>query len=272
MGGLLKKRPKFKAPEYKLYEGDVYTKRQEANVDKYGDWIDNNWESAVTAPNIEDYYQYVKDVNKPAYDQFLEDYNTQANAIAARNYNRFGGLRNTPASYTQDIYNKQMNDLAVKGAASMLGQAQGMKNQDWANEMTALGNVYKMYQDAGSTTTGLGLYNNVIQNKQEDANTAIYNYNQRNPKPGVLDYITGVIGGSSTGAMEGFSATGSPWGAIGGAIAGGIGGAADTYSGTGNQYTQGLLGPFSAMNSLKSGIGGMNLGNKGGSLFGGLFN
>ena len=269
MGGFLKKKSKAEAPIIPIQQDNEYQARAKQNVGTYGNWVDANWENAVTAPNIESYYDYVKQVNEPAMNDFLESYNTQANKIASRNYNRFGGLTSTPALYTQDIYNKQMNDLATRQASQMLQDAYGMKNTDWANQLNALGTVYGMYNDAGNIATA---------KDQQDYNTAVQNYlnayqaneyNKQN-KTSALDYITNFIGGSSSGAMEGYSATGSPWGALGGGIAGGLGSLADTYSGTGNQYTSALLSPFSSMNSMKSSIGGLG-GNQLNTKVSGLF-
>ena len=257
----LSKKSKVKPIEYKEWEGNEYTDRARTNVGTYGDWIDKNWESAVTAPKIEDYYDYVKQVNEPAMNDFLQGYNTQSNALASRNYNRFGGLNSTPALYTQDMYNKQMNDLATRQASRMLQDAYGMKNTDWSNQLKALGTVYGMYDDAGKAINSMDIANWNIQNQNIANATNAENYNNAN-KSSFMDYFANILGGSSSGAMQGWQATGSPWGAIGGGIAGGIGGFADTYSGTGNQYTSALLSPFSSMNSMKSGMGGLNLNNK----------
>ena len=256
-----KKRSKVKPIEYEEWKGNEYTDRARENVGTYGDWISNNWENAVTAPKIEDYYDYVKQVNEPAMNDFLQSYNTQANALASRNYNRFGGLNSTPALYTQDMYNKQMNDLATRQASQMLQDAYGMKNTDWNNNLTALGTVYNMYNNAGQTINAMDIGNWNIRNQNIANATNAENYNNAN-KASVMDYISGIIGGSSTGAMQGWQATGSPWGAVGGGIAGGLGGFADAYSGTGNQYTNSLLSPFTSMSNMKSGMGGLNLNNK----------
>lgn len=262
----LSKKAKVKPIEYKEWGGNEYTDRAQKNVGTYGDWVNSNWENAVTAPKIEDYYDYVKQVNEPAMNDFLQGYNTQSNALAARNYNRFGGLNSTPALYTQDMYNKQMNDLATRQASQMLKDAYGMKNTDWSNNLTALNQVLGMYNQAGQTTTAKDLTNWNIQNQNIANATNAENYNNAH-KSSFMDYFTNILGGSATGAMQGFQSTGSPWGAIGGGIAGGLGGFADTYSGTGNQYTQGLLAPFSMGASMKSGMGGMNLGTKAGGIF-----
>lgn len=262
----LKKKAKVKPIEYKTWGGNEYTDRARQNVGTYGDWVDSNWENAVTAPKIEDYYDYVKQVNEPAMNDFLQSYNTQANKIASRNYNRFGGLTNTPALYTQDIYNKQMNDLATRKASQMLQDAYGMKNTDWSNNLTALNQVLGMYENAGKTINSMDLGNWAIENQNIANATNAENYNNAN-KSSFMDYFANIIGGSSTGAMQGFQATGSPWGAIGGGIAGSLGGFADTYSGTGNQYTQSLLAPFSMGANMKSSMGGgLNLGTKAGNI------
>ena len=273
MGGFLKKKAKAEAPIVPIRQQTEYEKRAGEDLGSYGDWVRNNWESSVTAPKLEDYYEYAETINKPAMNDFLEGYNTQANRLAARNYNRFGGLGSTPALYTQDMYNKQMNDMATRLAAQELADAYQMKNTDWNNQLTALGTVNNLYNQAGAIDTAYHqqAYDTAVKNylNAHQANE----YNKQN-QTSALDYITNFIGGSSSGAMQGYSATGSPWGALGGGIAGGLGSLADTYSGTGNQYTSALLSPFSSMNSMKSGLGGMAGGQGGnflGTKVGGLF-
>lgn len=274
MGGFLKKKSKAEPFIAPIRQQTEWEKRAANDVNTYGDWVGNNWESSVTSPKLEDYYDYAETINKPAMNDFLQSYNTQANKIAARNYNRFGGLNSTPSLYTQDMLNKQMNDQATRLAAQELSDAFTMKNTDWNNQLTALNQVLGMYNQAGALDYG---YN------KEAWDTAIGNmaniyqadqYNKQN-KASAMDYISNVIGGSTTGAMQGWQSTNSPWGALGGAIAGGLGGAADTYSGTGNKYTQSLLSPFTLGANLKSGMmggqAGSAMGNFLGTKAGGLF-
>lgn len=274
MGGFLKKKKKatpFIAP---VREQTEWEKRAANDIGTYGDWIGNNWESSVTAPNLEDYYNYAETINKPAMNDFLQDYNTQANKIASRNYNRFGGLNSTPSLYTQDMLNKQMNDQSTRLAAQELRDAYTMKNTDWSNQLTALNQVLGMYNQAGALDYGYNKekYNTEVGNLYNQYQADEYN---KQNKTSAMDYISNILSGSTTGAMQGFQSTGSPWGALGGAIAGGLGGAADTYSGTGNQYTQSLLSPFTLGANLKSGMGagqaGGAIGNFLGTKAGGLF-
>ena len=248
---------KVKAPELKQWEGNAYTNQLESDLGGYHDWVQSNWENAVTAPKIEDYYQYVQDVNKPAYDQFLQDYNTQANRLAARNYNRFGGLNSTPALYTQDMYNKQMNDLANKNAASMLSQAYSMKNQDWANNLNALGTVYNMYNYAGDyVTKNKDIPNWNIVNMNEVNRVNAENQNAQNSGFNLGGMLSGAMSGASMGSAAG------PWGAVIGGIGGAALGGASNYLGSNNAQA-GIQG-------MGSGIQGLNnwsLNTKGKGLF-----
>lgn len=274
MGGFLKKKSKatpFIAP---VREQTEWEKRAGENVGTYGDWIGNNWESSVTSPKLEDYYDYAETINKPAMNDFLQSYNTQANKIAARNYNRFGGLNSTPALYTQDMLNTQMNKLSTELAAQELRDAVTMKNTDWNNQLTALNQVLGMYNQAGALDYGYNKekYNTEVGNLYNQYQADEYN---KQNKSSAMDYISNILSGSTSGAMQGWQSTGSPWGALGGAIAGGLGGAADTYSGTGNRYTQSLLSPFTMGANLKSGMmgnaAGSSIGNFLGTKAGGLF-
>lgn len=242
---------------YQAWTGNEFTNRAKEDMPVYGDWVRSNWESAVTAPNIEDYYQYVKDVNEPAYNDFLQNYNTQANKIAARNYNRFGGLTSTPALYTQDMLNKQMNDLATQNAASMLEQAYGMKNQDWANQLNALGTVYNMYNDAGQRYTDVekGIYDTWNLNIANE--NAARNYNAQNASGGfnIGNALSGAMSGATMGSKAG------PWGAVIGGVAGGaLGGFS---GGSGEQSSQ--LG--SSMGGLVNNLNNWSLNTKGKGLF-----
>lgn len=224
---------KTKAPQYAVWQGNDYTKRADQNVNTYGDWISNNWENAVTAPTIESYYDYVKQVNEPAMNDFLEGYNTKTNEIASRNYNRFGGLTSTPALYTQDMLNKQMNDKAVRQASQMLSDAYSMKNQDWANQLNALGTVYGMYNDAGNTSTSSlqQTYNDLNRNVE-----AQYVADKQNQGGGWSwgNMVSGAMSGAGTGAS-----VGGPWGAVIGGVAGGALGGLSGYTGaSGDQASQ----------------------------------
>lgn len=74
--------------------------------------FDKNTVNSLEARNNAVYQRAFNDMNK--------NYNDIMNSYASRNYNRFGSLNNTPASYTTDEYNRdfqrQMNDLSYNKA------------------------------------------------------------------------------------------------------------------------------------------------------------
>jgi len=225
---------KVKAPNLQQWKGNAYTDYLEGDLGGYHDWVQNNWQDALTAPNLSDYYDYAKQVNAPAMNDFLQDYNTQANAIASRNYNRFGGLTNTPASYTQDMYNKQMNDLAVRKSAQELSDAYQMSNQDWANRLNAFNAGYNLFTNTGDYLTQTkDIPNWNIQNMNEVNRVNAYNANHQGN--GILGNVLSTVGGAAAGFLTGGPA---------GAIAGGIGGLASSLSGgnSGQSFAYGNLG------------------------------
>lgn len=251
-------RKKVKAPELKEWGGNEYTNQLENDLGGYHDWVQANWENALTAPKIEDYYDYVKQVNQPAYNDFLQNYNQQANAVASRNYNRFGGLNSTPALYTQDIFNKQMNDLATQNTASMLSQAYSMKNQDWANALNALGVGYNMYTNTGDyITKNKDIPNWNIQNMNEVNRVNAENANAQNSGWNFGNMISGALSGASTGAS-----VGGPWGAVIGGVAGGALGGASNYMGANNSQAG-----IQALGSGMKGLDQWSLNTKGKGLF-----
>ena len=248
---------KVKAPTLQQWEGNEYTKQLESDLGGYHDWVQSNWENALTAPTIESYYDYVKQVNEPAMQDFLQDYNRQSNALASRNYNRFGGLTSTPALYTQDIYNKQMNDLATRQASQMLSDAYSMKNQDWANALNALGVGYNLYTNTGDyLTQNKDIPNWNIQNMNEVNRVNAYNQNAQNSGFNLGGMLSGIASGASAGSVAG------PWGAVIGGVAGGALGGASNYLGSNNAQA-GIQG-------IGSGLQGLNnwsLNTKGKGLF-----
>ena len=236
---------KVRAPELKQWEGNTYTNQLENDLGGYHDWVQANWQNALTAPKVEDYYDYVKQVNEPAMNDFLQGYNTQANKLASRNYNRFGGLGSTPALYTQDMLNKQMNDEAVRQASQMLSDAYSMKNQDWQNNLNALGVGYNMYTNTGDyITKNKDIPNWSIDNMNEVNRTNADNYNAQHSGFN----LGGMLSGATSGAMMGSKA--GPWGAVIGGVAGGALGGFSNYLGSDNAQAaiQGVGGTINGLN------------------------
>lgn len=207
---------KVKAPVYQEWQGNEYTDRARQNVGTYGDWVGNNWQSLVKAPTAQDFTGIVNKAYNTTWDDFLQDYNTQANAIASRNYNRFGGLGSTPSMYTQDMLNKQENDLASRLGSQMYQMADQLAGNQFNRNLTSLGTVYDMYNDAGNTINDLDKNNWQIRNRNIEAKYVADAQNARN-RFNLGNTLASGIGGALTGLASG---------GVPGAILGGVGGLA----------------------------------------------
>lgn len=256
----MSKKKKVEAPVYEQWAGNEYTDRARQNVGTYGDWVGQNWEDLIKTYTAED----MKDIAQKAYDttwnDFLDRYRRQSNAIASQNYNRFGGLGSTPSLYTTDMFGRQENDLASKLGSQMYGMADQLAGNQMNRNLASLNQVYGMYNDAGNLINALDQLNWNIRNKNIEAKYVADLQNARN-STGFFDYIRNALSGAGQGAMNGAQASGgNPWAIAGGAIAGTAGGVLDTYSGTAGQ-------PNSWTNALAPNLGSMNGGS---GLFGSL--
>lgn len=241
------KKKKVEAPVYEQWAGNEYTDRARENIGTYGNWIDANWEPLTQTYTPED----MKEIAQRAYDtsmnDFLGNYNKQANAIAARNYNRFGGLGSTPSLYTTDMLNKQANDEAARLASQMYSLSDQLANNQMNRNLSSLGTVYNMYNNAGNIATGLDMDNWKIRNQNIDAKYAADVQNANRGGFSLGNMLSGAASGAATGAS-----VGGPWGALAGGVLGGVTGGLSGSNVSGQQAAQ-LGGRF-------GNIGG-NLGN-----------
>jgi hypothetical protein len=241
------KKKKVEAPVYEQWAGNEYTDRAREGIGTYGNWIDANWEPLTQTYTPED----MKEIAQRAYDtsmnDFLGNYNKQANAIAARNYNRFGGLGSTPSLYTTDMLNKQANDEAARLASQMYSLSDQLANNQMNRNLSSLGTVYNMYNNAGNIATGLDLDNWKIRNNNIEAK---YAADVQNANRGGFS-LGNMLSGAASGAAQGGS-IGGGWGALAGGVLGGVTGGLSGSNVDGKQAAQ-LGGSF-------GNIGG-NLGN-----------
>ena len=222
---------KVKAPVYEQWAGNEYTDRARQNVGTYGDWVNSNWENLTRTYSPEDMTDLAKKAYQTTLDDFSQEYNKQANAIASRNYNRFGGLGSTPSLYTQDMFNKQMNDYNARLMSQMYGMADQLANNQMNRNLTSLGTVYGMYNDAGNIINALDQANWNIRNQNIANDVAAYNYNKANSGFNFGNALSGLASGITGGAMVG----GLPGGIVGGVLGGISGG----FSGaSGDQVAQ----------------------------------
>ena len=226
---------KVKAPVYEQWAGNEYTDRARQNIGTYGDWVNSNWENLTRTYSPEDMTDLAKKAYQTTLDDFSQEYNKQANAIASRNYNRFGGLGSTPSLYTQDMFNKQMNDYNARLMSQMYGMADQLANNQMNRNLTSLGTVYGMYNDAGKLATALDQDNWNVRNKNiearyvADLQNAQNSFNFGNMLSGLA---SGITGGAKVGGLPG----GIVGGVLGG-ISGGFSGASgDQVSQLGNTF------------------------------------
>lgn len=241
------KKKKVEAPVYEQWAGNEYTDRAREGIGTYGNWIDANWEPLTQTYTPED----MKEIAQRAYDtsmnDFLGNYNKQANAIAARNYNRFGGLGSTPSLYTTDMLNKQANDEAARLASQMYSLSDQLANNQMNRNLSSLGTVYNMYNNAGNIATGLDMDNWKIRNQNIDAK---YAADVQNANRGGFS-LGNMLSGAASGAIKGGS-IGGGWGALAGGVLGGVTGGLSGSNVSGQQAAQ--------LGSSFGNIGG-NLGN-----------
>lgn len=226
----MSKKKKVKAPVYEEFQGNEYTDRERENVGTYGDWVNQNWKSLATAPTAEDFSDIVNKAYNTTWNDYLEQYNKQANALASRNYNRFGGLGSTPSLYTEDMLNKQYNDLASRLSSQMYMNADQLAGNQFNRNLTSLGTVQGLYDSAGNNITNLvDIPNWQIRNTNKQAK---YVADVQNAQNSGFNWGNSLLSGG-TGAVTGFI-NGGP----AGAIAGGLGGL--VTGGFSNQNTGGI--------------------------------
>lgn len=152
-----------------------------------------------------------------AFNDMNQSYNDIMNAYAARNYNRFGSLNNTPSSYVIDKYQKdfqrQMDDANYNKAVNY----ENLINNELNRRYNTL-NMYQTLYGYGEMPYKQDVMNWDITNKNRDIgyynDLAAYKNSQNN------NFLGNTIGG----AAQGFAMTGNPWGAVAGGIGGAIGG------------------------------------------------
>lgn len=155
---------------------------------------------------------------KRAFDDMERAYTNTMNKYNAANYNQFGTLNATPASYRTDMYNlgaqRQLDDLAYNQAMNY----DVLRDKELARRYNTLNMFGNMYQ-YGNTPYQQDIMNWNTRNTNKDI--AYQNALVANQNGGGLG---GALSGALQGGVNGFLMTGNPWGAVAGAGAGAIGG------------------------------------------------
>lgn len=215
------KKKKVKAPVYEQLADTDYIAGLRDDLGTYRDYFNNALGNInVLDPEIQNQFKQVaNDYTQAQWNDLNRAYNQQANQLAQRNYNRFGGLANSNSIITNDALNRQYNDLATRVAASTASQYNQLMNDEF-NRRYNLANLYgATYTGAGNTLQSNDIANWNIRNQNINAQ---YVADVQNAQGGntLGNAIGGAISGASTGASFG-----GPWGALAGAVIGGVGGA-----------------------------------------------
>lgn len=155
---------------------------------------------------------------KRAFDNMEKAYTSTMNKYNANNYNKFGTLNATPASYITDQYNRdyqrQMDDLAYNKAVNYDTLMDNELSRRY-NTLNMFGNMYGY----GATPYQQDLMNWNTRNTNKDIayNNALNAYMNRSG--GLSGALNGAVAGAGAGSAFG------PWGALAGGVIGGIGGA-----------------------------------------------
>lgn len=157
-----------------------------------------------------------------AFNDMNQAYNDTMNQYAARNYNRFGSLNNTPSSYIVDEYQKdfqrQLNDAVYNRAVNY----ENLVN----NELNRRYNTLNMFQDMynyGKTPYQQDVNNWNIENTNRDIRYLNDLSNYKNSMSGISG-LSQSLGNGITGAFQGYMQTKNPWGAAAGGLGGLLGG------------------------------------------------
>ena len=261
------KNDKVTAPVYEEWSGNEYTDRARKGIGTYGDWVDNNWERLITAPTAQDF----TDIVNKSYDTIWNDYNRSAIENIKKqnqaNYNRFGNMGSSGAMYGNDTLNRNLNDLASRIYSNMYGMADELAGNQFNRNLTSLGTVYGMYNDAGKIATELDQQNWDIRNQNIAAKYAadVQNAN-RGSGWNWGNMLSGAASGAATGAASGGGWVGALVGGVGGGLAGGLSGNA-----SGNQAAQlgsSIGGIYKSIRGNSGGGTTVNLNTQGGNILG----
>ena len=202
------------------------------------------------------------DVYQRAYDDFNQQYNDTMRGYQGKNYNQFGTLNATPASYATDMYGKAQQRALADLSYNKAMNYEDLVNNELNRRYNNL-NLYNTMYQFGQTPYEQDLKNWEIRNKNNDRN-----YENMIDTENAGGGIKGAVKGGITGFMAG-----GPIGALAGAGLGAIpksgsGGAGyfgdktgDYVSGALNKFS-GKSNPFSGLsnwlnaNKISSGLGG----------------
>ena len=214
-----------KHPGYKKMKDTPWITQGRQIADAGGKGILNNYNSV----NVFD--QATRDslearnnaIYQRAFNDMSKNYNDMMNSYAARNYNRFGSLNNTPAAYTTDEYQKdfqrQMNDATYNKAVNY----ENLIN----NELNRRYNTINMFQNMygyGQTPYQQDVANWNIENTNRDIayKNAMVDYQNNGWNQLTSSFIPtfGYAFGGSLGKGLGTSAAGGIGGLFGSATGG----------------------------------------------------
>lgn len=209
-----------KHPGYKKMKDTAWIKQGRQIADAGGKGILGNYGSVNvfdddTRRSLEDYNN---SIYQRAFNDMNRSYNDIMNSYAARNYNRFGSLNNTPSARAIDDYQRQFQRQMDDASYSKAMNYENLINNELNRRYKTLGMFEDLY-GYGQTPYQQDVNNWNIENTNRD----IRYKNQAMGSSGGFS-----LGNMARGAMQGATVgaqTGNPYGALIGGVAGGALGA-----------------------------------------------
>lgn len=208
----MSKKKKVKPPVYEQMADTDYISGLRGDLGTYRNYFNTALGNInVNDPEIQNQFKQVaNDYTQAQWNDLNRAYNQQANQLAQRNYNRFGGLANSNSIITNDALNRQYNDLATRVAASTASQYNQLMNDEF-NRRYNLATLYgATYTGAGDTLQSNDIANWKIRNQNIDAKYAadVQNAQRGNWFTNALSGFTGNLlggGGLGTAVMSGIT-------------------------------------------------------------------
>ena len=223
-------------PMYDIFEDTPYiTHSREMEGNAY-DRLNN----AITNLNRfnEDQYQAVADAYTQAqWNDLNRGYQQAINQNAARERQRLGTSGASSSLYNTNTLQNTYNDMASRVAANTASQYQNLINNEYNRRLQNLNTFNNLWTDSGNRIYQHDYNNWQIGNINKDRKW-LNDVDAKNNN--WWNTTTDIIGGSLSGASQGFM-MGGPWGAVAGGIAGGIGNSGTSYTpagGTSSGTTQ----------------------------------
>lgn len=186
----------------------------------------------------EDQYQAVADAYTQAqWNDLNRGYQQAINQNAARERQRLGTSGASSSLYNTNTLQNTYNDMASRVAANTASQYQNLINNEYNRRLQNLNTFNNLWTNSGNRVYQHDYNNWQIENINKDRKW-LNDVDAKNNN--WWNTVTDMIGGSLSGASQGFQ-MGGPWGAVAGGIAGALGESGTGYTpagGTSSGTTQ----------------------------------